>query len=65
MVLDIIMEDSTSPNLVYPASRGSYVRVVSSRQEILEGEPSNPKTPVKWLGKVSYGNGVKIDKHIK
>ena len=23
-------------------------------KEILEGEPSNPKTPVKWLGKVSY-----------
>ena len=26
------MEDSTSPNLVYPASRGSEVRVLSSRQ---------------------------------
>jgi len=23
-------------------------------KEILEGEPSIPKTPVKWLGKVSY-----------
>ena len=34
-------------------------------KEILEGESSNPKTPVKWLGKVSYENGVKIDKHIK